>query len=87
MMAKESIITNRTVDDHDIPDLNFRIYVSDEIDTDGNGFLSDEEVLNTTRINISNRGIALKAEMTGEKSEFFVIDDSFFNLEEDDEDE
>lgn len=46
-----------TLDDGSIVDANFRAYVLENIDLDGNGCLSREEMLSVTYMDISNLGI------------------------------
>ncbi len=51
IMATDDIAINET----NFPDENFRRYVSEEIDANGNNVLSESEILSTTEMNISRK--------------------------------
>ncbi len=45
------------INETNFPDENFRAYVSNNCDTDGDGYLSDEEISDATYINVYNKNI------------------------------
>ncbi|MCR5347315.1 MAG: hypothetical protein K6E38_06005, partial [Fretibacterium sp.] len=46
-----------TINATNFPDENFRVYVSDTLDTDGNGSLSDAEIAEVEEIDVGGKGI------------------------------
>ena len=69
------------VDKIDFPDDAFRAYVSENCDTDGNGYLSDEEISNAISINVGWRDIA-SLEGVGYFTELQSLDCSYSQLTE-----
>ena len=46
------------INEENFPDPNFREFVKENLDTNGSGFLSDEEIAAVTSLNVNNQGIA-----------------------------
>ena len=46
------------INEENFPDPNFREFVKQNLDTNGSGFLSDEEIAAVTSLNVNNQGIA-----------------------------
>ena len=51
------VITEVAISEVNFPDEAFRAYVSENFDTDGNGYLSRAEIANVTEIDVQNKGI------------------------------
>ena len=49
---------NVAIDVTTFPDQNFRNYISEQFDSDGNGFLNDEELIAVTAISCDNLSIS-----------------------------
>ncbi len=60
--AEDTVNENVAINETNFPDENFRQYVADVFDTDGDGVLSAAEIIDVTEIHVSKKNIS---ELTG----------------------